>query len=367
MEAIFLSPILWVIDVGSSYSRHSSQVARAGGGLDYLKLKSGVGLAPTSDGYLLALPTHGLHLTAGMQVQIARSFDGRRPVQEIARGLSCEMSTVIEFAELLKGQGFLEERSTPLPFDSADLSEQIIAARSESERALLTHRTGVSDGGEREFLSRASATILISGENRVARNLLVALQASGFTNTRLISRAHLPPRINGGDVCGIVVRSSDIGKNRGEFTEELIRNSRIARTDQVAKALPDLIISTGPIEWDYVQRWLSEGSPHLHINPAIGREIEIGPFVFPGLTPCLRCVTLTKRDNGTSSSSEFIRSELPSAAAAYISGLIALAMGEYFATGSTRLRAASQWYDLLEPLRPPEERHWSFHPKCGCQ
>ncbi len=348
-------------------SRHPSHMALARTGFDYLKLKSGVALTPTSDGYLVGLPTHGLHISSGLAVQIVRSFDGRRSVQEIARGLICDSSTVCEFADLLASQGLVETGPSPLPVASGDLSEQIISARSEIERGLLTHRPGISDGGSAEFRARAAATILISGENRLAHNLLVALQASGFTNTRLISRAHLPPRITGIDVCGITVRNSDIGKNRVEFIDELVRGSRIARGEQVAKADPDLIISTGPIEWDYVQRWLSEGSPHLHINPAIGREIEVGPLVLPGVTPCLRCVTLTKRDNGTSSRFEFIRSELPSAAAAYISGLIALAIGEYCATGLTPLRAASHWYDLLEPLRPPDIRHWNFHPECGCQ
>ena len=342
-------------------------MATARAGFDYLKLKSGVELAPRAEGYLLGLPTHGVLLAAGVQVQMARSFDGRRTVQEIARGLLCDIATVTTFANLLASQGLLEEYPLPLAPHSNDLSEQIIAVRSETERGLLTHRAGVSDGGASEFHARAGMTILISGENRLARNLLATLQASGFTSTRLISRAHLSPRIDGSDVCGIMVRNSDIGKNRREFTEELIRGARIARGEQVAKADPDLIISTGPIEWDYVQRWLSEGSPHLHINPAIGREIEVGPLVIPGITPCLRCVTLTKRDNGTSSRYEFIRSELPSAAVAYISGLIALAIGEYCATGLTPLRAASQWHDLLEPLRPPEIRHWNFHPDCGCR
>ena len=349
-----------------SYSRHPSQMAFARTGFNYLKLKSGVALTPTVDGYLLALPTHGLLISSGLQLQLARSFDGRRSVQEIARGLICDTATVSNFAELLASQGLIEAGAAPLSLASGDLSEQIISARSEIERGLLTHRPGVSDGGSGEFLARAAATILISGENRLARNLLAVLQASGFTNTRLISRTHLPPQLTGDDVCGLAVRNSDIGKVRSEFIEELVRSARIARSEQVAKAYPDLIISTGPIQWDYVQRWLSEGSPHLHINPAIGREIEVGPLVLPGVTPCLRCVTLTKRDNGTSNRYEFLGSELPSAAAAFVSGLIALAIGEYCATGTTPLRASSQWYDLLEPLRPPDIRHWSFHPECGC-
>ena len=333
----------------------------------FIRLKSGVSLAQAGDGYLLALPSHGLLLTQGAQIQMARAFDGRRSTSDIATGLMCEPTAVDEFVELLKNHGFVDELREPVADGSHDLSAQVIASRSATERALIAHRSGSRDGGAQEFLAREAATILISGENRLSRNLLVGLQASGFTNTRLISRAYLPARITGADICGLAVRASDIGKLRRDFTAELIRNSQIARGEQLPKPFPDLIISMVPIEWDYVQRWMSEDSCHLHINQIVGKEIEVGPLVIPGVTPCLRCVALTKRDNGTSVDHESLRTELPSAAVALISGLLALAVGEYFSTGTTAFHAASYWYDLLSPLRPPELRHWEFHPECGCR
>jgi len=335
--------------------------------LAFIRLKSGVSLTPTGGDYLLALPSHGLLLTQGAQIQMARAFTGRNSTLEIAAGLSCEVAAVGEFVELLQSHGFVDELGEPIFEGTDDLSEQLITSRGVTERALLTHRAGSRDGGAEEFQDREAATILISGENRLARNLLVGLQASGFTNTRLISRAHLPARLTGADICGLAVRASDIGKLRREFTAELIRNSQIARGQQVAKPFPDLIISTVPVEWDYVQRWMSEGSRHLHINQIVGQEIEVGPLVIPGATPCLRCVALIKRDNGASVGHESLRTELPSAAVAFISGLVALAVGEYFATGATPFHAASYWYDLLNPLRAPEVRHWNFHPECGCR
>jgi hypothetical protein len=182
----------------------------------------------------------------------------------------------------------------------------------------------------------------------------------------LIARAHLPHQISPEDVCGVVVKPEDIGKLREIFTQDLIRGAQISKPEVDSGTSPDLIISTVPIEWDYIQRWMSEGSIHLHINQIIGREIEIGPLVIPGRDPCLRCARLTKRDNGTDVSYEYIRSEAPTAAISYISGLIALAIGEYFATGQSPLRATSRWYDLLTPLRAPDIRHWNFHPECGC-
>ncbi len=333
----------------------------------YPRLKSGVSFTRAGADHYLGLPTRGILISEPLHLQIVRTLDGRRSLLEIARGLICEEALVIAFTDLLLDEGFIDLQRNPFEPMSADLSQQLKTQRQCGEHELLTHRVGVHDGGTSELNARARTTILISGENRLARNLLVTLQASGFAQTRLISRARLPSQIVGGDVCGIAVRTSDIGKDRSDFTKELIRNSQIARNEEAAKVRPDLIISTIPIEWDYVQRWMSEGSTHLHINPLIGPDVEIGPLVVPGLSPCLRCVTLIKRENGTVVDQEFVRGELPSAGIAFLSGLITLAVAEFIAVGSSSLQAASYWYNLLDPLRQPEKRHWSFHTNCGCR
>ena len=370
MGAIFLSPEIMCTHHGTVIPRHSSGVLKQSLLDGYFLLKGGVTLARQragEDSYRLGLPTHGVLIKSGLQVQIARSLDGKSSLTEIAHGLKCETKELSDFVELLRGQGFIEEHARSKEPPQQDISVQLIALRETTERSLLTHRSGVDDGGAGELFARQSATILISGENRLAHNLLAALLASGFTHTRLISRRVMPVRLTGEDVCGIAVRTGDIGKVRKEFNEEVARSSRISKGELLPKSRPDLIISTIPIEWDYVQRWMSEGSAHLHINPLIGPEVEIGPFVLPGVSACLRCVTLIKRDNGTSVEQEFVRKELPSAAIAYLSGLISLAVGEYFATGASPLVAASYWYDLLLPMRAPEIRHWNFHSDCGCQ
>ena len=333
----------------------------------YLRLKRGVLISRIGPDHYLGLPTHGIIVNDPIQLHIARYFDGTRHTEEIARGLFCKLSIVEDFANLLSSEGLLDRDLQPIRGENKDLGERLLSLRLGPESALITHRPGVNDAGKNELNNRLQSTILISGENRLAHTLLVALQASGFSHTRLIGRTQLSPQITEDDLCGIVVRTSDIGKNRNEFIQELVRSAQITRSPTVPKAMPDLIISTIPLEWDYVQRWMSEGSVHLHINPLIGGEIEIGPLVIPGLTPCLRCVTLMKRDQGIAIDSEFVHTELPSAAIAFVAGLIALAIGEYFAIGASEFQAASYWYDLLNPLRPPEQRHWNFHPECGCR
>ena len=261
----------------------------------YLRLKSGVTLTRAGQRFYLGLPTRGLMLEDGLQIQLARALDGAHRVNELAASLHCSINEIDAFAELLLSADLLDLAEINPKQATLDLSARVIEVRRGIERAPLAHRSGVHDGGISELRAREEATILISGENRLGRHLLTALQASGFTHTRLISRVGVTPRIEGEDFCGIVVRAGDIGKLRGEFNEELIRSAQIARGQTVAKSFPDLIISTVPLEWDYVQRWMSEGSAHLHIHQIVGREIEVGPLVLPGLTPCLRCVALTKR------------------------------------------------------------------------
>lgn len=339
----------------------------------FLHLKTGIILSKRDGGFMLGLPTRGLLLKDPLHVQIVRTLTGAYTISLIAKKLMRSPDEVREFTSVLSEAGFLDQLDFPvdeIDRTSRDLSQELINARISGELSLLTHREGVLDGGRSEFRRRHDKRILISGENRLARHLLLALHASGFTDTRLIARAHLSPRITPDDICGLIARSQDIGKLRGTFTEDLIRGAQISKPDLAVSdpsRNPDLIISTVPIEWDYVQRWMSEGSVHLHINPVIGREIEIGPLVIPGKDPCLRCVRLIKRDNATEVSLEYIRSQAPTSAISYISGLTALAIGEYFAKGESSLRASSYWYDLLSPLRAPEIRHWNFHPECGCR
>ena len=160
------------------------------------------------------------------------------------------------------------------------------------------------------------------------------------------------------------IRNSQVTRG-AEF--EKINSDGVGSLAYVAKSKPDLIISTVAIEWDYVQRWQSEGTRYLHLNTLIGGTLEVGPFVIPGESPCLRCVSLTKRENGIDTSLEFIRKEVPTAVAIYMAGLLTLAVGQYFATGNCDLIASSLWYDMHNPMRPAEQRYWSFHGSCGCR
>ena len=347
----------------------------------YPRLKSGVRIeeltSPTSGSSELyvGLPAKGVRLYAKHADLIIRAFTGAHSTTAIARALLLPLEEIEAIVEVLTDSELLELWPSGLPSTPRGIGGSFRSAQYEIQRDLITHRAGTSDGGVREMKLRSEFTILISGENRLARTLLTLLQSMGITHSRIITRGQLSQRVDSYDVCGVTTRMSDIGKMRSEFHQELIRESELplsaggvgSEVKSVAKPMPDLIISTIPIEWDYVQRWMSEGSKHLHINSIIGNHVEIGPLVIPGITPCLRCVTLTKRDLEINSAAEKLRTELPTAASAYIAGLIAMCVSEYVATSESSLMASSYWLDLLAPLSIPEQRYWGFHGSCGCQ
>ncbi len=336
----------------------------------YPRLKSGVQAlvqSSRSEELFVGLHTHGVRFSSPVIAQIVARFDGRHSVAEIAQGLSIDPDEILQVQAILDEHSLIEiTEQTHRAHSQVGVASASIAERTTLERSLITHRSGRNDGGTHELFQRSQFTILISGENRFARTLLGLLQSMGINHTRIITRGSVSDRINSHDLCGLVTRMSDIGKNRAEFHQEIIRESRLPNGLGVAKAMPDLIISTVPVEWDYVQRWMSEGSAHLHINPIAGRDIELGPLVIPGRTPCLRCVALSKRDLGLPVAPHPLRDEMPTYVSSRIAGLVASIVAEYIATGTSPLLGASSWIDLLSPLANDERRYWRVHHECGC-
>jgi hypothetical protein len=333
----------------------------------YPRLKPGVQIhTELGDELLLALQTHGVRTTSPHAAQIVRYFDGAHEVGEIASGLAIDPADVAQLQNILGEHELLELSSQPMATPELEGSKRFRFEQRQLECDLITHRHHRNDGGASELVARSTFTILISGENRLARTLLALLQSMGLVHTRIITRGHLSHRITAHDVCGVTTQMSDVGKLRSEFHQEIIREAQLPNGTSVAKSKPDLIISTIPIEWDYVQRWLSEGSAHLHINPVIGRNVELGPLVIPGQSACLRCVALTKRDLALPVEHETLRKELPTASISYVAGLVAATVAEFVATGSSPLLGASAWLDLLNPLGEVERRYWSKHWECGC-
>ena len=145
----------------------------------------------------------------------------------------------------------------------------------------------------------------------------------------------------------------------------------------------DLIIATSPPSLDAIARWQSEGTPHIALTLPTKTDIEISPLITPGVTPCLQCTALQRRDALPSDLAPLAcipfsdlaftehtrRSELPAPSAALIASLLTtitidICRGAFGATVDQP--HLSQVINLLEPTLPVRHRVWNFHPECGC-
>ena len=237
--------------------------------------------------------------------------------------------------------------------------------------------------------ARQRYSIIIFGHNRLALTLFTLLQASGFSAIRLIDRsisrsAADSVQIGPDEVCGLGIRGSDVGVRRELVIADLARNSRLFLGEEKGfPAKPDFIIGTEQIPQETLQRWMSEEIAHLAISNLIENTIEIGPIVIPGRSPCLNCLKLWRSEQYPYQQ-EFelistIKSlEIPSAQVAAISGMVAIAVIEYFAAlevGSNsigkNLVGVTRVLDLFDPMNPDNSvntnSYWQPHGLCGCQ
>ncbi len=273
-----------------------------------------------------------------------------------------------------------EKLSTTAPVTSE--SHRISELRISPEANLATWYSATQNDGRDLVKARTDFSILIFGSSRMAIALYSILQASGFSQTKIISGERSKFTTSGNrassthirvdEICGLNITLADVGKTRGE-TITKIRHSAQLVPDKHANfpAIPDLVISTETAQPDYIQRWMSEGVAHLQISNLNESFIEVGPLVIPGMSPCLRCVGMQKfgahKIQGMVEFSNAMESapELSSASAATISGLVAAATIQLADTGRSPLMRKSIRYNLLD-ICNPEHIYWQPHIFCGC-
>ena len=235
-----------------------------------------------------------------------------------------------------------------------------------------------------EVLLRSSFPILIFGRNRLSKNLLLLLQASGFTRTQIINHTTAAPEMDAGvglgELCGISVTQADLGKSFAELHRTIIQRSALSATGQesgvgvAAEAkisTPALIIAAQSVSWDLLDRWANDGTPYLQVADIEGPHISIGPLVIPGRSPCVRCLSITRaKKNPHLGAHAMARSfhqppEIPVSAIAYISGLLSLEVSTYALTGASNLLERTLTFDLHNPSEITS-RFWTSQGECGC-
>jgi len=331
------------------------------------------------DGYILdAIPYR----------QILRHSTGAHPHAHIADQLNLSPSALLHLLRELTSLGVIENLTSP---SHTEQQHHLNASeRVGSERSLITHRS--TDGGQGELHARAALQIEIRGDTRIARNLLALLVGSGFISTTLQLSPYDQPLLQARDLNALSVTSEHLGKSKALHHRDIVRQNHLvmhnlATTDLrvvSGRGKRDLIVATSGVSAQDIQEWQSEGVRHLAISEVIAQTLEISPIIEPGVGPCLRCLSLHRRDALPEDLSLLAQpeqvGELPVASAALVAALLASRIANFVhqvhdAAGiqvmdqSEELesyRRRSQVINLLDPSQPMEDRRWSFHPECGC-
>ena len=219
---------------------------------------------------------------------------------------------------------------------------------------------------------RANFKIDIYGKNRLAISLFTLLQATGFSQSKLIEAGSNSRQVTIDLICGLSLRNSDLGSLCADIFDELKRSAQLNfRSAPDTSLNPDLAVSTEVIPSQLLQRWMSEGTAHLGLGQLIQSSFQIGPFVKPGTTPCLRCLELWRSStNPRYQNLEILNSiarplEISASAVSAIAGIVVLQICEFAINQQSSLLGASVNIDLLKPLTP-EFEYWKPNPECGC-
>lgn len=134
---------------------------------------------------------------------------------------------------------------------------------------------------------------------------------------------------------------------------------------------PDLtIIASDTLECDRVvaEGLLRADQPHLFLRSRAG-GVVVGPLVLPGLTPCLRCMDLTRRDADPAWPTllpQLTRTRMPATEAlSGWAGGVAAAQALGFLKGATP-ETCGATIEISPADFVTRWRSWSMHPGCGC-
>ena len=268
------------------------------------------------EGLVMPVRFHEIEL-----VSLLKSMDGAQDLRSLAHITSIGIDDLESLISQLASHSLIDTTRTPIPYLNRynsqsqrieevsdvellpeDLAVITFLQRCEIESSAMTFHPGVVDGGRSALLSRRDFAIEIFGNDRIAVALAANLSASGFSRLSFShgsqQRNRTDLRITPLDVLGNLYRSSDVGKKKSESFEGLLPEFSIFPSAEKSEfgggSKVDLVIVTEPPAPEAQQMWMSEGISHLAIRREVGGIIQIGPFVAPGKSPCLRCVELSE-------------------------------------------------------------------------
>jgi hypothetical protein len=328
---------------------------------------------------------HSDHLE-GALLPALRALTGEKSVKEIATSLKIDAKDFLRLLRFLANENLLRVSAHQIPTGRRGAFGKY--SRREVEEA---HLRSLND-----LKRRATFKIEIVGHDRVATSIASLLFGSGFSSIRLTTDNHgqrIDSPIADIDLGLGVINGTDIGARKSDRFHEISNRSAIApletefRNGQIVRYgegffNPDLIVSIGYPRIDYHQRWISEDKTFLIVPGFSQSLITIGPFVIPGLTPCLRCFELNSVESNFWSEQIRARETLspplpaPVIAANLIAAHTSQAITSFLDSGgldkSPHFSHPLLGRELIINLGNSHldkgftYQGWSTHPECGC-
>ena len=169
--------------------------------------------------------------------------------------------------------------------------------------------------------------------------------------------------------------ADDEGRPRGPAAADAVRRAApLADLRPLPPGVvPDLVVLSRP--WSasdpLVAGLHDAGVPHL-VATVRGRTGVVGPLVVPGVTSCLRCADLHRRDADPRwplLAAQLTAGTAPaggSTLTCWATGLVAAQQVLAYLDGSGSPATLSGTVELRPPDLVPRRRPWPLHPSCGC-
>jgi hypothetical protein len=317
------------------------------GGVD-----SGAGLLIGPDGAALA--------------ELLRGLDGRRTQRAVlgeADRDGLDRATVVRVLDGLRAAGLV------LDIDAADLLAADVGPAA-AARTAAELPAALSAAGGPVWRVRRSATVVVDGANRVGVPLAAVLAASGVGRVSVRD----PGLTAAGDAVVGGLSAADEGRPRALAAADAIRRaSPLTDLRPLPDEAADLVVLARP--WaasDPLAAAVHRAQlPHL-VATVRGEVGVVGPLVVPGVTSCLRCADLHRRDadpRWPRLAAQLTATEPPPSGAT-VTCLLTAATAALQVLAYLDGTAAPATLDTTVELRPPDlrprVRRWPAHPACGC-
>ncbi|MEX5716862.1 ThiF family adenylyltransferase [Geodermatophilus maliterrae] len=298
---------------------------------------------------------------------LLRGLDGRRAQRAVLADAGAAGLDPGSVGDLLDG---LRATGTLVDLEAADLlasdAGPAATARTAAELPAARDRAGTS-----RWRARRRASVVVEGATRVGVPVAALLAASGVGRVAVRDDG----TVDAGDAVVGGLTAADEGRPRGAAAADAVRRAS-PLTDLrplPPGVVPDLVVLARP--WaasdPLVAGLRDAGVAHL-VATVRGETGVVGPLVVPGVTSCLRCADLHRRD--ADPRWPVLAAQLTGGEAApsgatltcWATALAAVQQALAYLDGSGSPAALSAVVELGPPDLVPRLRQWPPHPGCGC-